>query len=84
MAASFQRVPCRSLKPISSGPKPIENTSTRTPHIRATRKWPSSWKNTTMVRTNRKAGRMSATDPLIPNGKLKSMMLVSDPLSTLR
>ena len=29
----------------------------RTPHQRATRKWPSSWKNTTIVRTNRN-GRM--------------------------
>jgi len=42
IADIFQRVPCRSLNPISSGPKPIENTKTRTPHQRATRKWPSS------------------------------------------
>ena len=57
MADSFQRVPWRSLKPNSSGPNPIEKTRTRTPFQRATRKWPSSWKNTTTVSTNRKGMR---------------------------
>ena len=58
---SFQRVPCRSLKPNSSGPKPIEKAFTPTPHQRPTRKWPSSWTKTTMVRTNRK-GMTAAED----------------------
>ena len=35
IAEIFQRVPCRSLKPTISGPNPIENTRTRTPHQRA-------------------------------------------------
>src|SRR5262245_51926663 len=53
MAEIFQRVPRWSSKPNSSGPKPIENTRTRTPHQRATRKWPSSWKKTTTLKTKR-------------------------------
>jgi hypothetical protein len=35
----------------------MEKTSTLTPHLRATRKWPSSWKNTTSVKTNKKGMR---------------------------
>src|SRR3954465_5157556 len=54
IAEIFQRVPWRWLKPTSAGPNPSENVNTRTPAQRATRKWPSSWKNTTIVRTNRK------------------------------
>ena len=42
IADTFQRVPWRSLKPNSSGPKPSENVKTFTPAQRATRKWPSS------------------------------------------
>ena len=37
MALTFQRVPWRSLRPKSSGPKPIEKVSTRTPLCRASR-----------------------------------------------
>ena len=47
---TFQRVPCLSFQPKISRPKPIENTSTATPHQRATRKWPSSWMKTIIVR----------------------------------
>src|SRR5262245_28505748 len=55
--ATRQRVPCRSQKPKISRPKPIEKALTRTPHQRATRKWPSSWMKTTTVRTNKKGTR---------------------------
>ena len=40
------------VKPKISGPKPIENALTVTPHQRATRKWPSSWMKTTSVSTS--------------------------------
>ena len=50
----FHRVPWRLSKPSSSGPNPMENVRTRTPYQRATRKWPNSWKNTTIVNTNKK------------------------------
>ena len=66
MAASFQRVPWRSLKPNSSGPNPMEKTSTRTPHQRATRKWPSSWKNTTIVKNEQERDRSSPSAPATP------------------
>ena len=32
-----------TVRPISRGPKPIENFSTPTPTRLATRKWPISW-----------------------------------------
>ena len=78
MAEIFQRVPWRSLKPNSSGPKPIENTSTRTPHQRATRKWPSSWKNTTIVSTNRNGSSQPVTPP--PH-KLKLLEETHEPMN---
>jgi hypothetical protein len=36
MAEIFQRVPLRSVQPISSGPKPIEKTSAWMPKRRPT------------------------------------------------
>ena len=69
MAESFQRVPWRSLKPTISGPKPTEKVSTRTPHQRATRKWPSSWKKHDNAQSEQKrddpAGPSGAPEPKI-------------------
>src|SRR5262245_31778889 len=82
IAESCHRVPRRSLKPKSSGPNPMEKTKTLTPHQRAIRKCPSSWKNTTRVRTNRKGIRYPSTPPpsaLIPDRKSKFMRPQSPP-----
>ncbi len=53
----------------------MENTSTLTPYQRATRKWPSSWKNTTTVSTNRNGISVPSTpEPsmLIPDKKIET------------
>src|SRR5581483_2135782 len=63
---TFQRVPRLSVQPKISLPKPTEKTSTFTPKARATRKWPSSWKNTTKVMTNRKAGNPIGVQAISP------------------
>src|ERR1700761_8895471 len=63
---TFQRVPRLSFQPKISLPKPTEKTSTFTPKARATRKWPSSWKNTTRVMTNRKAGSPIGVQAISP------------------
>ena len=50
-------VPLRSCHLTIAGPKPMEKVSTLTPHSAPRVKWPSSWKNTTTVMTNRNAGK---------------------------
>src|SRR5262245_64071143 len=60
----------------------MEKTTTLTPHQRAIRKCPSSWKNTTRVRTNKKGIRYPSTPPpsaLIPDRKSKFMRPQSPP-----
>src|SRR6185437_6881709 len=76
---TFQRVPRRSFQPKISLPKPTEKTSTFTPKARATRKWPSSWKNTTRVITNRKAGSPMGVQAINP--RMTSTILRSYPLA---
>ena len=42
----------------SFGPKPSEKVITRTPFQRQSRKWPSSWMNTSTPSTNRNASNV--------------------------
>src|ERR1700744_465881 len=74
-----QRVPRLSFQPKISLPKPTEKTSTFTPKARATRKWPSSWKNTTRVMTNKKAGSPIGVQAISP--RTTSIILRSYPLA---
>src|SRR5438477_5916651 len=53
----------------------MEKTLTATPHQRATRKWPSSWKKTTMVRTNRNGRMYPAALPPSPVNQSNKFML---------
>ena len=77
-AQSFHRVPCRSVKPASSGPKPIEKAVTPTPHQRPTRKCPISCTNTTIVRMTRKPSAIASTLSAPPPNAFR-MFIASHP-----
>src|SRR5271165_6262419 len=62
MADRRHRVPDRSVKPKSSGPKPTEKISAFTPNQRPTRRCPNSCTNVTTLTTRANGARNSGAD----------------------